>query len=151
MPNAVTTFAAVKKIRGTPRQHGGWKAHDAGMYCLCTPEMYEPHRHAFTPSCFKRLDRSVKLAISYLYARAVATGTDHITGKTTWLNLWPSLPPDLVPGGSVHKLERIRIGHELPVPSLPKSGRALKGELFFQAPAVQNAFHHYIPALPVRA
>src|SRR6266436_3967912 len=36
-------------MRGTPGQRGGWQAHDPGMFCSCTPEMYEPPMHAFSP------------------------------------------------------------------------------------------------------
>jgi hypothetical protein len=37
-----------KNVR-TSGQRGGWKAHDPGMFCSCTPEMYEPPMHAFSP------------------------------------------------------------------------------------------------------
>ncbi len=46
---AVAGCGAVRTIRGTPRQRGGWNAHDHCMFCSSTPEMYEPHRHAFSP------------------------------------------------------------------------------------------------------
>src|SRR5205823_8317218 len=49
MPRAVAAYGAVRKIRGTPRQRVGWNTHHHCMFCLCTPEMYEPHRHAFSP------------------------------------------------------------------------------------------------------
>jgi hypothetical protein len=45
-PRAVAACGAVSKIRGTPRQRGGWQAHDHCMLCSCTPEMYEPDRYA---------------------------------------------------------------------------------------------------------
>src|SRR6266568_3723356 len=48
-PRAGATCGAVRKIRGTPRQRVGWKAHDYRMFCSCTPERYEPHIHAFFP------------------------------------------------------------------------------------------------------
>src|SRR5712691_11467095 len=48
-PRAVARGDAVRKMRGTPRQRGGWQAHDQGMLCSCTPEMYEPHIHACSP------------------------------------------------------------------------------------------------------
>ena len=32
---------AVRKIHGTPRQRGGWHAHEHGMFCSCPLEMYE--------------------------------------------------------------------------------------------------------------
>src|SRR5262245_45805752 len=49
MLRAVAECGAVRKIRGTPRQRGGWHAHDHGRFCSCTPAMYEPHMQAFSP------------------------------------------------------------------------------------------------------
>jgi Protein of unknown function (DUF4007) len=40
---------AVRKMRGTPGQRVGWNTHDPGMFCSCTPEMYEPLMCAFSP------------------------------------------------------------------------------------------------------
>src|SRR6266446_6035037 len=48
-PRAGAWCDAVRKMRGTPSQRGGWKAHGHCMLCSCTPEMYEPHMHAFSP------------------------------------------------------------------------------------------------------
>jgi hypothetical protein len=36
-PRAVAAWGAVRKIRGTPRQRGGGKAHEHGMLCSYTP------------------------------------------------------------------------------------------------------------------
>src|SRR5882672_9706653 len=35
-PRAVAGCGAVRKIGGTPRQHGGWKAYEPCMFCSCT-------------------------------------------------------------------------------------------------------------------
>jgi hypothetical protein len=37
-------------MRGTPGQRVGGNAHDPGMFCSCTPELYEPLIHAFSPN-----------------------------------------------------------------------------------------------------
>src|SRR2546428_5028261 len=39
---------AVRKLRGTPRQRVGWKAHDRGMLCSCSPEVYQPPVYGFS-------------------------------------------------------------------------------------------------------
>jgi hypothetical protein len=39
---------AVRKMRGTPKQRVGWKAHDRGMLCSCAPEVYQPPIHGFS-------------------------------------------------------------------------------------------------------
>ena len=48
-PRAVAECSAVRKIRGTPRQYGGWHAHDLCLFCACISEMHAPHLHAFSP------------------------------------------------------------------------------------------------------
>src|SRR6266705_4483075 len=53
MPRVVAGRDAVRKTHGTPRQRGGWHAHDHYMFCSRTPEMYEPHIHAFSPHVSK--------------------------------------------------------------------------------------------------
>jgi hypothetical protein len=48
-PRAVAACGVVRNMRGTPGQRGGGKAHDLGMFCSCTPEMYAPPMHALSP------------------------------------------------------------------------------------------------------
>jgi hypothetical protein len=48
-PKTIAGCDAVRKRRGTPRQPGGWKAHEHCLCCSCIPEMYEPHIHALSP------------------------------------------------------------------------------------------------------
>src|SRR2546428_11547380 len=48
-PRAVAECGAVSKRRDTLRQRVGWKAHEHRTFCSCTPEMYEPHKHTFSP------------------------------------------------------------------------------------------------------
>jgi hypothetical protein len=48
-PRAVAEGGAVRTRRGTPRPRGGWHAPDHRLVCSCTPERYEPQRHARSP------------------------------------------------------------------------------------------------------
>src|SRR4029453_10069052 len=40
---------AVRKVRGTLRQHVGGNAHEDGGLCSCTPAMHKPPQQAFSP------------------------------------------------------------------------------------------------------
>jgi hypothetical protein len=46
--NAADECGAVRKIQGMPWLRGGWKAHDHGMLCSCTPEVYRLPRYGFS-------------------------------------------------------------------------------------------------------
>src|SRR6266571_8362484 len=48
-PRAGAACGTVRRIRGTPRPRAGGNAHDPCMLCWRTPEMFEPHIHAFSP------------------------------------------------------------------------------------------------------
>jgi hypothetical protein len=54
--SALAECGARRKIRGTPRQRVGRNAHDHRLFCSCTPEMYEPQMHAFSPYISKGED-----------------------------------------------------------------------------------------------
>jgi hypothetical protein len=42
-------MGAVRKLRGTLRQHVGCNAHENCVFCSYTPEMYKPPQQAFSP------------------------------------------------------------------------------------------------------
>jgi len=45
----VVAYGAVRKLRGTLRQHVGGNAHEACVFFSCTPAMYKPPQQAFSP------------------------------------------------------------------------------------------------------
>ena len=48
-PRAGAECGVVRKMRGTPGPCVGWKAHEPGMLCSCTLELYELPMQALSP------------------------------------------------------------------------------------------------------
>jgi hypothetical protein len=81
-PQAVARYDAVRQRRGTPRQRGGWQAHDHGLLCSGTPEMYAPHNPAWAPHVARgeadqHNSQPVRWLICFSY-HSVAAGPWHL-------------------------------------------------------------------------
>src|SRR5262249_18277134 len=105
---AVVAYGAVRKVRGTLRQHVGCNAHEHCLLCSCTPEIYTPSQQAFSPHIARgytaqKNSQPVITSVCILPSAAWSSRSMSMAGSrwrpssgTRWLSLVPHLQGELL-------------------------------------------------------